>query len=62
VLGAASMIAEPAQESKWAQLGTVLIIAPGAMLGGYLRRRQILTAKLKAKITASAASEHPGRS
>lgn len=45
VLGAASLLAESAQESKWTQLGTVLVIAPAAMLGGYFRQRQVRAAK-----------------
>lgn len=40
-IGAASYIAEAPGESKWTQLSAILIIAPAAILGGYLRRRQI---------------------
>jgi len=40
-IGAASYIAEAPGESKWTQLSAVLIIAPAALVGGYLRRRQV---------------------
>src|SRR5260221_9702024 len=40
-IGAASYIAEAPGESKWTQLSAVLIIAPAALIGGYLRRRQV---------------------
>lgn len=40
-VGAASFVAEPAGESRWTQLSAILIIAPAAMVGGYLRRRQL---------------------
>jgi hypothetical protein len=46
-IGAASLIAEAPGESKWTQLSAVLIIAPAAILGGYLRRRQIRTKMLE---------------
>ncbi|HKS76933.1 MAG TPA: hypothetical protein VJQ82_27240 [Terriglobales bacterium] len=42
-IGAASYIAEAPGESKWTQLSGILIIAPAAILGGYLRRRQLRT-------------------
>jgi hypothetical protein len=44
-IGAASFVVESPGESKWTQLSAILIIAPAAILGGYLRRRQ-LRAKL----------------
>jgi hypothetical protein len=40
-IGAASLMAESPSESKWTQLSAVLIIAPAAIVGGYLRRRQL---------------------
>ena len=40
-IGAASYIAEAPGESKWTQLSAILIVAPAATLGGYLRRWQI---------------------
>jgi hypothetical protein len=39
--GAASLLARPGQGAMWTQLGTLLIMAPMAMVGGYLRRRQV---------------------
>ena len=52
-IGAASYIAEAPGESKWTQLSAILIIAPVAILGGYLRRRQI-----RAKILDLRRSRH----
>jgi len=40
-VGAASFVAESPGESRWTQLSAILIIAPAAMVGGYLRRRQL---------------------
>lgn len=40
-IGAASLIAESPAESKWTQLSAILIVAPAAIVGGYLRRRQL---------------------
>ncbi|HZQ67967.1 MAG TPA: hypothetical protein VFA68_05545 [Terriglobales bacterium] len=40
-LGAASLLAEVKSDAIWTQLAAILIIAPSAMLGGYLRQRQV---------------------
>ena len=40
-LGAASLLAEVKSGAIWTQLAAILIIAPCAMLGGYLRQRQV---------------------
>lgn len=40
-IGAASLIAESPADAEWTQLSAILIIAPAAILGGYLRQRQI---------------------
>ena len=48
-IGAASFIAEAPGESKWTQLSAVLIIAPAAIVGGYLRRRQLRNKMLEAR-------------
>lgn len=45
VVGAASLLARPAGESMWTQLAALLIMAPSAMLGGYLRAKQIAARK-----------------
>lgn len=52
-IGAAALIAESPAESRWTQLPVVLIIAPAAILGGYLRRRQ-----MRAKIVDLRHSRH----
>ncbi len=39
--GAASLLATVKTGAIWTQLAAILIIAPSAMLGGYLRQRQI---------------------
>lgn len=52
-IGAAALIAESPTESRWTQLSLVLIIAPAAVLGGYLRRRQI-----RAKVLELRRSRH----
>lgn len=39
--GAASLVARPGQGALWTQLAAVLIMAPMAMAGGYLRLRQV---------------------
>jgi hypothetical protein len=42
-LGAASLLASVKSGAIWTQLAAILIIAPCAMLGGYLRQRQLRT-------------------
>ncbi|MBZ5600243.1 MAG: hypothetical protein LAN83_18205 [Acidobacteriia bacterium] len=42
--GAASLLASPGQ-ALWTHLGALLIMAPMAMAGGYLRQRQAGSAK-----------------
>ena len=42
-LGAASLLASVKSGAIWSQLAAILIIAPCAMLGGYLRQRQLRT-------------------
>lgn len=44
--GAASLIAKPGV--RWIQIAALLTTAPMAMIGGYLRRRQIVVARLAA--------------
>ena len=39
-VGAASLLSEVKTDAMWTQLAAILIIAPCAMLGGYLRQRQ----------------------
>lgn len=39
--GAASLLARPGQGALWTQLAAVLVMAPMAMAGGYLRLRQV---------------------
>jgi hypothetical protein len=48
-IGAASFIAESRAESGWTQLSAILIVAPAAILGGYLRRRQLRNKMLDAR-------------
>jgi peptidoglycan/LPS O-acetylase OafA/YrhL len=48
-IGAASLIAESPAESKWTQLSAILIVAPAAILGGYLRRRQLRNKMLEVR-------------
>lgn len=45
-LGAASLLASVKSGAIWTQLAAILIIAPCAMLGGYLRQRQLRTRTL----------------
>ena len=40
-LGAASLLGSVKSGAIWTQLAVILIIAPSAMLGGYLRQRQV---------------------
>ena len=40
-LGAASLLSDVRAGAIWTQLAAILIIAPCAMLGGYLRQRQV---------------------
>ena len=47
-LGAASLLAEAGKGAVWTQLSVLLIIAPAAMLGGYLRRRQVAATRSRA--------------
>jgi uncharacterized membrane protein YedE/YeeE len=42
-VGAASLLADVKTSAIWTQLAVILIIAPSAMLGGYLRQRQVKT-------------------
>ena len=39
-VGAASLLSEVKSDAIWTQLAAILIIAPCAMLGGYLRQRR----------------------
>lgn len=48
-IGAASLIAESPAESGWTQLSAILVIAPAAILGGYLRRRQLRNKMLEVR-------------
>jgi hypothetical protein len=44
--GAASLLARPGPGALWTQLAAVLIMAPMAMVGGYLRQRQVGSTKV----------------
>jgi len=43
--GAISLLTRPAQGAMWTQLAALLVMAPSAMLGGYMRLRQIRAVK-----------------
>ena len=45
VLGAAAILGRPDRDSLWAHLVAFLVIAPMAMVGGYIRLRQLRAAK-----------------
>jgi hypothetical protein len=45
VAGAISLLAQAGQDAIWTQLAVLLLIAPSAMLGGYLRLRQLRASK-----------------
>lgn len=41
VAGAISLLTRPGQGAMWTELATLLLMAPAAMAGGYLRLRQV---------------------
>lgn len=45
VLAAISIVAQPGLPSYWSQIAAIVLMAPAAMLGGWLRARQTVTAK-----------------
>lgn len=43
--GAISLLTQSADEAMWSQLAALLIMAPAAIVGGYIRSRQVASAK-----------------